>query len=170
MKSSSNTASYRFAGSGQNPSQQGSTSGGGMDKKSAPSSVAPSSRFDVDQRSALFATFGPKKRADFDKDKFSAYSSAAMEAENDLHILDLEAKVHGLKDISLKLRQETLESNTILGKMSLQFDNVGGVLAGTMSSIKALSSSASGRHIWLMMLFVVCVFFVMYVLFGRSKR
>jgi len=129
-----------------------------------------SERFEVDQRAALFSTFGRKKRAELDREKYAAHSSAVMEAENDEHILDLEAKVHGLKDISLKLREETQESNTLLGNMSTQFDKVGGMLSGTMSRLKTLTGGASSRHIWYMMLFVVGIFFVMYVLYGRSKK
>eukprot|EP00923_Selenidium_pygospionis_P009813 GHVN01016904.1.p1 GENE.GHVN01016904.1~~GHVN01016904.1.p1 ORF type:complete len:131 (+),score=16.86 GHVN01016904.1:308-700(+) len=121
---------------------------------------------EMDQRAALFGSsvYG---RSTQGTNKYAAHSSAMMEAANDEHIEDLEAKVQDLKEISIAMRDETQESNQMLGGMNVDFSRVGTMLGNTLRKLEAFSSSGSGRHIWIMMLFIVGLIFVMYILYGR---
>eukprot|EP01068_Selenidium_serpulae_P009635 Selendium_serpulae@DN5281_c0_g2_i1.p2 len=126
----------------------------------------------MDQRAALFGTtaYGAKRNngsSGAAANPYAAHSAAMMEAANDEQIEDLEARVRDLKDISISLRDETQESNAMLGGMNIDFSRVGTMLGNTLRKLEAVSSSSSARHIWLMMLFIVGLIFVMFLLYGR---
>eukprot|EP00922_Rhytidocystis_sp_ex-Travisia-forbesii_P011053 GHVS01016198.1.p1 GENE.GHVS01016198.1~~GHVS01016198.1.p1 ORF type:complete len:185 (+),score=40.69 GHVS01016198.1:118-672(+) len=133
-------------------------------------------RFEVDQRAALFSSFSSNRQTD-KKDGIiggtvrpSVYgntSSELMETENDRHMEDLEAKVQDLKSVSLALRGEVQESNSILSSMGEHFDSARGLLGGTIKKLQTIISSKSGRHIWYMVLFVVALVFFMYIFYSR---
>ncbi|CDJ42534.1 hypothetical protein, conserved [Eimeria tenella] len=57
----------------------------------------------------------------------------SLEAENDSYIDDLEARVQGLKELSLAMRDEVQTSNSLLGTM-----------VGSSSSSSSISSSSRG--------------------------
>eukprot|EP00922_Rhytidocystis_sp_ex-Travisia-forbesii_P012880 GHVS01019347.1.p1 GENE.GHVS01019347.1~~GHVS01019347.1.p1 ORF type:complete len:192 (-),score=36.32 GHVS01019347.1:91-666(-) len=139
-------------------------------------------RFEVDQRAALFSSFSvnstPNSRPTDASDAIrnngvmrpSVYGNTScelMESENDRHMEDLEAKVQDLKSVSLALRGEVQESNSILSSMGEHFDSARGLLGGTLKKLQTMISSKSGRHLWYMVLFVVALVFFMYIFYSR---
>ncbi|CEM03578.1 unnamed protein product [Vitrella brassicaformis CCMP3155] len=125
-------------------------------------------RFEVDQRAALFSNYS--KRRDQEQERYAHHSEAMMEQENDRYIEDLEGKVSTLKELGHAIKDQVRESNTILDGLSGSFDKVGAMMGTTMKKLGEMVKSKSGRHMWYMAGFVVFMFFLMWMLYGRSGR
>eukprot|EP00918_Siedleckia_nematoides_P097696 GHVU01214015.1.p2 GENE.GHVU01214015.1~~GHVU01214015.1.p2 ORF type:complete len:128 (+),score=17.45 GHVU01214015.1:81-464(+) len=124
-------------------------------------------RFEGDQRNALFSTFGNKSARDSADDYYRSQNLEEMEADNDNTIVDLEAKVQEMKEVTLGIRDETRESHSVLSGLGVDFDDVQGMVGATLKKMTNLMSSKSGRHMWYLMFFVVFMFVLMYVLYKR---
>eukprot|EP00930_Biecheleria_cincta_P071005 TRINITY_DN58564_c0_g1_i1.p1 TRINITY_DN58564_c0_g1~~TRINITY_DN58564_c0_g1_i1.p1 ORF type:complete len:181 (+),score=43.01 TRINITY_DN58564_c0_g1_i1:73-543(+) len=130
-------------------------------------------RFEVDQRAALFGSrLGKPANPGKKNDMYAAHSREMMERQNDAQIEDLEAKVSQLKDITNSISGSVKESNGLLDNMGIDFDKAAGLLKGTMGQLKTMMDNKSSKHMVYMVGFIVCLFFLMYVLrklsFGGS--
>ncbi|CAE6949899.1 BET12 [Symbiodinium sp. CCMP2592] len=131
-------------------------------------------RFEVDQRAALFGSrFQGKGGAQKPKDDtYAATSREMMERQNDEAIEDLEAKVGQLKDVTRNIGSSIKDSNSLLDQMGIDFDKAAGLLKGTLGNLKGMMANKSSKHMIYMVLFVVCLFLLMYFLrkmsFGGS--
>eukprot|EP01071_Lankesteria_metandrocarpae_P007091 Lankesteria_metandrocarpae@DN4577_c0_g1_i1.p1 len=135
-----------------NPNFSSSTSGvtcPGTDYSSASAvnyrMAAAKGRYEQDQRAALFGTLGGRAAGVAGPrgsgTAASMATAAALEADNDERVMDLAARVGDLRDISLKMREEVVESNKNLTGMSSQFDTVGGIMGTTMRRLTSLGQS-----------------------------
>ncbi|CAE7556730.1 BET12 [Symbiodinium sp. CCMP2456] len=105
-------------------------------------------------------------------DTYAATSREMMERQNDEAIEDLEAKVGQLKDITRNIGSSIKDSNSLLDQMGIDFDKAAGLLKGTLGNLKGMMANKSSKHMIYMVLFVVCLFLLMYFLrkmsFGGS--
>merc|ERR1711964_110947 len=92
-----------------------------------------------------------------------------MGQQNDSSLIDLEAKVHSLKDIALGINREAQESNSILGGMSTMFDQTGSMMKNTASKLKHMVEKKSGKHMLYLTLFIVGLFMLLWFL-GKAGR
>ncbi|CAJ1361840.1 unnamed protein product [Effrenium voratum] len=123
-------------------------------------------RFEVDQRAALFGSRFPGKTAAGKPkdDMYAATSREMMERQNDQTIEDLEGKVGQLKDITRSIGSSIKESNGLLDQMGIDFDKAAGLLKGTLGHLKGMMANKSSKHMIYMVLFVLCLFMLMYFL------
>ncbi|CDJ67638.1 hypothetical protein, conserved [Eimeria necatrix] len=74
----------------------------------------------------------------------------SLEAENDSYIEDLEARVQGLKELSLAMRDEVQTSNSLLGAMvgssSSSSSSMSSSSSSMSSSSRGISSSSSSSR------------------------
>eukprot|EP00918_Siedleckia_nematoides_P097698 GHVU01214017.1.p2 GENE.GHVU01214017.1~~GHVU01214017.1.p2 ORF type:complete len:106 (+),score=18.31 GHVU01214017.1:81-398(+) len=98
-------------------------------------------RFEGDQRNALFSTFGNKSARDSADDYYRSQNLEEMEADNDNTIVDLEAKVQEMKEVTLGIRDETRESHSVLSGLGVDFDDVQGMVGATLKKMTNLMSS-----------------------------
>ncbi|CAK8992539.1 Bet1-like SNARE 1-2 (AtBET12) (Bet1/Sft1-like SNARE 14b) (AtBS14b) [Durusdinium trenchii] len=122
-------------------------------------------RFEVDQRAALFGSRFPGKGAQKPKDDmYAATSREMMERQNDAAIEDLEDKVGQLKDITRSIGSSIKDSNSLLDQMGIDFDKAASLLKGTLGHLKGMMANKSSKHMIYMVLFVLCLFMLMYFL------
>eukprot|EP00913_Durusdinium_trenchii_P032155 g30110.t1 len=99
-------------------------------------------RFEVDQRAALFGSRFPGKGAQKPKDDmYAATSREMMERQNDAAIE---------------------ESHSCLDR--IDFDKAASLLKGTLGHLKGMMANKSSKHMIYMVLFVLCLFMLMYFL------
>eukprot|EP00920_Eleutheroschizon_duboscqi_P040844 GHVT01097613.1.p1 GENE.GHVT01097613.1~~GHVT01097613.1.p1 ORF type:complete len:186 (-),score=39.99 GHVT01097613.1:134-691(-) len=120
-------------------------------------------RFDVDRRAALFGRPAGQRAAA--QPASTARPGDALLDENEDHLVALEMKVQELKQVSLSMKDEVSESNVQLFGMSSGLDGVRSMVGSAMSSISNLSSLRATRHVWLLLLFAVILFFFLYLLY-----
>lgn len=99
---------------------------------------------EYNQREALFGSRSARTNPPWEHRQRDAAVVEVLESINDNKIQDLEARVGELKDVSLKLRDEVQESNTLLGGMTTQFDRVGGMLKMSLRRLNILGSFKVG--------------------------
>eukprot|EP01055_Gregarina_sp_Pseudo9_P003744 Gregarina_sp_Pseudo_9__3743@NODE_388_length_2959_cov_23_497260_g366_i0_p3_GENE_NODE_388_length_2959_cov_23_497260_g366_i0NODE_388_length_2959_cov_23_497260_g366_i0_p3_ORF_typecomplete_len134_score13_87Use1/PF09753_9/0_00027Sec20/PF03908_13/0_00084Vip3A_N/PF12495_8/0_046Orf78/PF06024_12/0_22PRT_C/PF08372_10/4_2_NODE_388_length_2959_cov_23_497260_g366_i023672768 len=119
---------------------------------------------EYDQRNALFGNRNNRQTPNWEQRQRDAAVVEVLESINDNKIHDLEARVGELKDVSLRLRDEVQESNTLLGGMTNQFDRVGGMVKMSLRRLNLLSSFKTSKHLWLLAIFIACVLAVLYVI------
>lgn len=119
---------------------------------------------EYNQREALFGSRSARTNPPWEHRQRDAAVVEVLESINDNKIQDLEARVGELKDVSLKLRDEVQESNTLLGGMTTQFDRVGGMLKMSLRRLNILGSFKTSKHLWCLAFFIAVVLAVLYVL------
>jgi len=122
-------------------------------------------RFEVDQRAALFSSrFKADQAARQREDLHAAHSREEMAHLNDAQIEDLEARVSTLGGIADAIKKEAEDSNAMLSTVSSDFDKAGALLAGTMGHLKRMVQERTGRHMCILVVFALALFFAMYLL------
>eukprot|EP01067_Filipodium_phascolosomae_P004863 Filipodium_phascolosomae@DN283_c0_g1_i1.p1 len=136
------------------------------------------SRFEVDQRAALFGSRGVSGANGGANGGGAnggsggggkAYSNSVLEQQNDESINELETKVSSLKHIAMGISREAKDSNNLLDSMGGQFDHARSLLANTLKRLNVLVTKAGPGHMWIIALFVIVLFLIMYYLYKFSR-
>eukprot|EP01057_Protomagalhaensia_wolfi_P003032 Protomagalhaensia_wolfi_Nauph_80__3031@NODE_3104_length_888_cov_544_399293_g2433_i0_p1_GENE_NODE_3104_length_888_cov_544_399293_g2433_i0NODE_3104_length_888_cov_544_399293_g2433_i0_p1_ORF_typecomplete_len132_score7_31Lipoprotein_7/PF01540_16/0_0032bZIP_1/PF00170_21/1_2e03bZIP_1/PF00170_21/0_25RE_HpaII/PF09561_10/0_1Synaptobrevin/PF00957_21/5_5e02Synaptobrevin/PF00957_21/0_44_NODE_3104_length_888_cov_544_399293_g2433_i054398 len=100
----------------------------------------PAMTEELDQRAALFGNRNTRMNPRWEQKQTAV--TEVMESINDNKIKDLEAQVDELKDISMRLRDEVHESNSLLGGMVRRVTLIGEM--DLLTQDRAVR--AGGRH------------------------
>mmetsp|Transcript_14102 Transcript_14102/g.18470 ORF Transcript_14102/g.18470 Transcript_14102/m.18470 type:complete len:132 (+) Transcript_14102:235-630(+) len=89
-------------------------------------------------------------------------NSNIMEQQNNERISELSEQVARLKGLTIDIGNEVREQNSLLDNMGDNFGNVGDLLQGTMRRIGTLLDRGGGRHMLILVGFVVFVMVFLY--------
>ncbi|XP_026192292.1 protein transport protein bet1 [Cyclospora cayetanensis] len=91
----------------------------------------------------------------------------SLESENDSYIADLEARVQGLKELSLAMRDEVQASNTLLGTMVGRLEGVRVSVRNSVRRMDQMFKSGGGWHMLHLAAFVLFIFLIFYFFFAK---
>jgi len=127
-----------------------------------------SGKNEVDQRAALFGNRYSNVRTEDQGGR--AQGTSVLEEQNDRQIEDLEAKVSSLREISLGISGAVKDSQGVLGGMGDSMDTATRMVKGTVTKVQRLMDQHGGRYCWNLVLIILGAFFVVWILFGGSKK
>ncbi|PHJ21029.1 transmembrane protein [Cystoisospora suis] len=110
-----------------------------------------------------------RKKEGHERRRVEQYAAEAMEEENDACIVDLEAKVQSLKHLSLAMRDEVQESNSLLEGMAGGLDGVRTSIRTSIKRMENLWHQGGGWSTCYLALFVIFIFVLFYFLYGKSS-
>ncbi|CBZ52276.1 conserved hypothetical protein [Neospora caninum Liverpool] len=103
-----------------------------------------------------------RKKEGYERRRIEQHGMDAMEEENDACIVDLESK------LSLAMRDEVQESNSLLEGMAGGLDGVRNSIRASIKRMENLWNQRGGWHTCYLALFVIFVFMIFYFLYGKS--
>ncbi|CDJ49264.1 hypothetical protein, conserved [Eimeria brunetti] len=91
----------------------------------------------------------------------------SLETENDSYIEDLEARVQGLKELSLAMRDEVKASNSLLDSMVVRLEGVGVSVRNSVRRMDQMFKAGGGWHLLHLAAFVLFIFLIFYFFFAK---
>eukprot|EP01013_Petalomonas_cantuscygni_P036918 TRINITY_DN67653_c0_g1_i1.p1 TRINITY_DN67653_c0_g1~~TRINITY_DN67653_c0_g1_i1.p1 ORF type:complete len:126 (-),score=26.96 TRINITY_DN67653_c0_g1_i1:234-611(-) len=81
-----------------------------------------------------------------------------MQQDNDAAIVDLHDQVRAVRSITQGIGSELRRQNEDLRNLDDRFTAARGALSGTMNRLTAMAKATNGRHMWVMVAFIVALF------------
>ncbi|CDJ56664.1 hypothetical protein, conserved [Eimeria maxima] len=91
----------------------------------------------------------------------------SLETENDSYIEDLEARVQGLKELSLAMREEVKASNNLIDSMMGRLEGVRVSVRNSVRRMDQMFKSGGGWHMLHLAVFVLFIFLIFYFFFAK---
>ncbi len=88
--------------------------------------------------------------------------SNGIEQENEAETEALKQKIGALKSLTIDIGNEVRHQNHLLHDFDDSFDRTSGFLGHTMNRVLRLSRGGHNYYICYLLLFAVCVFFILY--------
>ncbi|ELR23968.1 protein transport protein bet1, putative, partial [Acanthamoeba castellanii str. Neff] len=102
------------------------------------------------------------RRKNEEKDRLSAQSEEWLEQSNDAHLDKIGSKISAIKDLSLGIKKEIRDSNTLLDQMESGVAMTGGMLKGSIGRLADMTQTATKKHMLYLIVFVVGLFLTLY--------
>lgn len=87
---------------------------------------------------------------------------AAIEEQNELHAEELHQKVAVLKQTTMEISREVVESSSLVDDLDVSFGKAQSLLRSTMGNLKGMVAHAGGRHMYCLSGFFVFLLLVLY--------
>ncbi|KAG9409370.1 hypothetical protein AC1031_019624 [Aphanomyces cochlioides] len=87
-----------------------------------------------------------------------------MEEQNDEKIDQLSIQIGALKKMTQDIQNAVKEDNRFLDGMSQDFDHTDSLMGGTLKKLGNMMEQGGGRHMWLLVGFVLVVLILLYFL------
>ncbi|ETV72361.1 hypothetical protein H257_12511 [Aphanomyces astaci] len=87
-----------------------------------------------------------------------------MEDQNDEKIDQLSIQIGALKKMTQDINNAVKEDNKFLDGMGQDFDNTDSLMGGTLKKLGNMMDTGGGKHMWMLIGFVVVVFVLLYFL------